>query len=84
VIFTENKVPGVFVIGHGRRRVECADESTRAGLDPRVGRINTARNVAAGTLRGVAYKKAAHLEVKYPRCRVRRSGDLRASSPTFC
>ena len=84
MIFTEIKVPGVFVIELERRPVECADESTRARLDPRVGRINTPRNVAAGTLRGVDYQKAAHLEVKYPRCRVRRSGDLRVSSPTFC
>jgi hypothetical protein len=84
MIFAVIKVPGVLVIELERRRVECADEFTRAELDPRVGRINTARHAAACTLRDVDYQIEAHLEVKYPLCRIQGSGDLRVSSSTFC
>ncbi len=96
MIFTETKIPGVFVIELERRRDErgffarqwCADEFARAGLDPRVAQINTARSVAAGTLRGVHYQKAPHAEVKLVRCTRGAvfdvAVDLRVDSPTFC
>ncbi len=96
MIFTETKIPGVFVIELEQRRDErgffarqwCADEFTRAGLDPRVAQINTAHSVAAGTLRGVHYQKAPRAEVKLVRCTRGAvfdvAVDLRAGSATFC
>ena len=96
MIFTETKIPGVFVIELERRsddrgffaRQWCADEFVRAGLDPRVAQINTARSVAAGTLRGLHYQRAPHAEVKLVRCTRGAvfdvAVDLRVGSPTFC
>jgi dTDP-4-dehydrorhamnose 3,5-epimerase len=96
MIFTETKIRGVFLIELDPRRDDrgffarqwCAEEFTRAGLDPRVAQINTARSVAAGTLRGVHYQKAPHAEVKLVRCTRGAvfdvAVDLRAGSPTFC
>src|SRR5262245_61496142 len=96
MIFTETKIPGVFVIELERRRDErgffarqwCADECIRAGLDPRVAQINTARSRAAGTLRGVHYQKPPHAEVELVRCTHGAvfdvAVDLRVGSPTFC
>jgi dTDP-4-dehydrorhamnose 3,5-epimerase len=96
MIFTETKIRGVFVIELEPRRDErgffarewCADEFTRAGLDPRVAQINTARSVAAGTLRGMHYQKAPNAEVKLARCARGAvfdvAVDLRGDSPTFC
>jgi dTDP-4-dehydrorhamnose 3,5-epimerase len=96
MIFTETKISGVIVIELEPRRDErgffarqwCADEFTRTGLDPRIAQINTARSVAAGTLRGVHYQKAPHAEVKLVRCTRGAvfdvAVDLRAGSPTFC
>jgi dTDP-4-dehydrorhamnose 3,5-epimerase len=59
----EARILGVFVIELELRfdergffaRQWCADEFTRAGLDPRVAQINTARSVIAGTLRSIHY-----------------------------
>lgn len=96
MIFTETKIPGVFVIELERRPDErgffarqwCADEFARAGLDPRIAQINTARSVAAGTLRGVHYQQAPYAEVKLVRCTRGAvfdvAVDLRVASPTFC
>lgn len=96
MIFHQTKIPGVFVIELEQRhdgrgffaRQWCADEFARAGLDPRVAQINTARSVAAGTLRGVHYQRAPHAEVKLVRCTRGAvfdvAVDLRADSPTFC
>jgi dTDP-4-dehydrorhamnose 3,5-epimerase len=96
MIFTETKIPGVFVIELERRsddrgffaRQWCADEFIRAGLDPRVAQINAARSLAAGTLRGVHYQRAPHAEVKLVRCTRGAvfdvAVDLRVGSPTFC
>jgi dTDP-4-dehydrorhamnose 3,5-epimerase len=96
MIFTETKIPGVFVIELERRSDErgffarqwCAEECARAGLNPAVTQINVARSTATGTLRGVHYQKAPHAEVKLVRC-TRGSVfdvavDLRPESPTFC
>jgi dTDP-4-dehydrorhamnose 3,5-epimerase len=76
MIFTETEIPGVPVSELERRLDErgffprqwCADEFTRARLDPRIAQINTARSVAADTLRSVHYQKAPHAEVKLVRC----------------
>jgi dTDP-4-dehydrorhamnose 3,5-epimerase len=96
MIFRETKIHGVFMIELEPRRDErgffarqwCAEELTRAGLDPRVAQINTARSLAAGTLRGVHYQKAPHAEVKVVRCTRGAvydvAVDLRAGSSTFC
>jgi dTDP-4-dehydrorhamnose 3,5-epimerase len=96
MIFTETTIGGVFVIELERRRDErgffarqwCAEEFERAGLDPGVAQINTARSAAAGTLRGVHYQKAPHAEAKLVRCTRGAvfdvAVDLRVGSPTFC
>jgi dTDP-4-dehydrorhamnose 3,5-epimerase len=96
MIFTETRIPGVFVIELEQRRDGrgffarqwCADEFSRAGLDPRVTQVNMARSLAAGTLRGVHYQKAPHAEVKLVRCSRGAvfdvAVDLRFGSPTFC
>jgi dTDP-4-dehydrorhamnose 3,5-epimerase len=95
MIFTKTKIPGVFVVELEPRRDErgffarqwCADEFARAGLDTRIAQVNTARSVAAGTLRGMHFQRAPHAEVKLVRCT---SGavfdvavDLREDSATF-
>jgi dTDP-4-dehydrorhamnose 3,5-epimerase len=96
MIFTETKIPGVFVIELEQWRDErgffarqwCADEFARAGLHPRVAQINTARSEMAGTLRGIHYQKPPHAEAKLVRCARGAvfdvAVDLRADSPTFC
>jgi dTDP-4-dehydrorhamnose 3,5-epimerase len=93
--FTETKLAGVFVVELERRSDErgffarqwCADELARAGLDPRLSQINTARSIAAGTLRGIHYQRAPHAEVKLVRCTRGAvfdvAVDLRADSPTY-
>ncbi len=95
MIFNETRIAGVVVVELEPRRDErgffarqwCADEFARAGLDTRVAQINTARSVAAGTLRGLHYQVAPHAEVKVVRCT---QGavfdvvvDLRPGSPTL-
>lgn len=96
MIFQSTGIAGVFVVELERRnddrgffaRQWCADEFLRAGLNPALAQINTARSVAAGTLRGIHYQKAPHSEAKLVRC-VRGAVfdvavDLRRDSPTFC
>ena len=93
---SETKIAGVYVVEIERRSDErgffarqwCAEEFARAGLDPRLVQINTARSLATGTLRGIHFQKQPHAEVKLIRC-VRGAVfdvavDLRAGSPTFC
>ena len=95
MIFTETRISGVFLIELERRHDErgffarqwCAEEMARAGLDPRVAQINTARSSAVGTLRGLHYQKEPHAEVKLVRCTRGAvfdvAVDLRPESPTF-
>jgi dTDP-4-dehydrorhamnose 3,5-epimerase len=68
-------------------RLWCEDEFTRAGLNPRIAQINTARSAAAGTLRGMHFQLAPHAEAKLVRCTRGAvfdvAVDLRADSPTF-
>jgi dTDP-4-dehydrorhamnose 3,5-epimerase len=95
VIFAKTKIDGVFVVELEPRRDErgffarqwCADEFTRAGLNPGIAQINTARSAAAGTLRGLHFQVAPHAEAKLVRCTRGAvfdvAVDLRAGSPTF-
>lgn len=95
MIFAKTRIAGVFVIELEPRRDErgffarqwCADEFMRTGLDTRIAQINTARSLAAGTLRGVHYQTAPHAEVKLVRCTRGAvwdvAVDLRADSATF-
>jgi len=94
--FNETKIKGLFVIDLEPRRDErgffarqwCADEFARAGLNPTVSQINTARSVAAGTLRGMHYQAAPDTEAKLVRCTRGAvfdvAVDLRFESPTCC
>lgn len=93
--FNATKIAGVTVIELERRSDErgffarqwCADEFTKAGLDPRIAQINTARSSAAGTLRGVHFQTVPHMETKLVRCTRGRvfdvAVDLRPESETF-
>lgn len=93
--FLQTGIAGVVVVELERRSDErgyfarqwCAEEFIRAGLNPALSQINTARSIAAGTLRGIHYQKAPHAEAKLVRC-VRGAVydvavDLRPDSPTF-
>lgn len=93
--FTQTKLPGVVVVDLERRsddrgffaRQWCAEEMVRAGLNPSLSQLNTARSSAAGTLRGIHYQKAPHGEVKLVRCTRGAvfdvAVDLRPGSATF-
>ena len=95
MIFTKTKIDGVVVIDLEQRRDErgffarqwCADEFARAGLNPKISQINTARSAVAGTLRGVHYQVAPHAEAKLVRCTRGAvfdvAVDLRSGSSTF-
>lgn len=85
---------GVFVIDLERHvdargwfaRTWCAEEFTRAGLDPCVAQCSSSFNAKRGTLRGMHYQAAPHEEAKLVRC-VRGAMfdvalDLREGSPT--
>lgn len=68
-------------------RVWCADEFARHGLDSRAAQANLGVNPRRGTLRGLHYQVAPHLEAKLVRC-LRGSAwdvlvDLRPDSVTF-
>jgi len=93
--FSPTTIAGVHVIELERRsddrgffaRQWCGEEMRRAGLDPRLAQINTARSTASGTLRGVHFQRQPHAEVKLVRCTRGAvfdvAVDLRADSPTF-
>ena len=96
MIFTETRLSGVFVIDIEPHRDErgffarqwCAREFAEAGLDTRIAQINTAHNIAAGTLRGLHFQVAPDGESKLVRCPRGAifdvAVDLRPQSPTFC
>ncbi len=94
--FVPTGIAGVFVVELERRTDErgffarqwCAEEFARAGLNTALAQINTARSIAAGTLRGIHFQKAPHAEAKLVRC-IRGAVydvavDLRRDSLTFC
>ncbi len=95
MIFTPTPLPGAFVIDIELARDErgffartwCADEFTRHGLDPTVTQCSLSSNRMSGTLRGIHYQAAPHVETKLVTCV---SGaiydvivDLRPDSPAF-
>lgn len=96
MIFSETNLAGVYVIDLERRHDErgffarqwCKQEFVRAGLDPRLAQINTARSTVAGTLRGMHYQQAPQAEVKVVRCTRGAvfdvAVDLRRESSTYC
>jgi dTDP-4-dehydrorhamnose 3,5-epimerase len=68
-------------------RAWCADEFARHGLDARAAQANLGVNPRRGTLRGLHYQAAPHLEAKLVRC-LKGSAwdvlvDLRPESSTF-
>ena len=92
--FTEQRLPGVFLIELERRTDErgffarsfCVDELARAGLHADFPQGNVSFNTHRHTLRGMHYQAAPHGEVKIVGCT---AGaildvvvDLRAGSPT--
>ncbi len=95
MIFADTTIGGVFLVELEPRRDErgffarqwCADEFVRAGLNPAIAQINTARSLEAGTLRGLHYQLAPHAEAKLVRCTRGAvydvAVDLRAGSPTY-
>lgn len=95
MIFVRTKIEGVFVFELEPRRDDrgffarqwCAEEFTRAGLNPAIAQINTARSTAAGTLRGMHFQLPPHAEAKLVRCTRGAvfdvAVDLRPDSPTF-
>jgi len=96
MIFTRTSIDGVVVVDLELRRDDrgffarqwCAAELTKAGLDPRIAQINTARSIAAGTLRGMHFQIAPHAEAKLVRCNRGAvfdvAVDLRPDSASFC
>ena len=95
MIFTETRIPGVWIIETEPRGDErgwfargwCAAEFAAHGLDARIEQVNLARTERAGTLRGMHWQADPHGECKLVRCT--RGAlydvivDLREESPTF-
>lgn len=68
-------------------RLFCADSLAAAGWPGAIAQINHARTEVPGTVRGLHYQKAPHLEAKLVSCIRGRVWDvvvdMRESSPTF-
>lgn len=95
MIFTETIIPSAFIVDVERAeddrgsfaRTWCQYEFERMGLDGRYVQCSTSCNRRAGTIRGLHYQTAPHLEAKIVRC----TGgaifdvivDLRRDSPAF-
>ncbi len=95
MIFTQTIIPGAYVIAPEAKadprgsfaRTWCAFEFENMGLNPRLVQCSTSRNIRAGTLRGLHYQTAPHLEAKLVRC-TRGAAfdvivDMRVDSPAF-
>jgi dTDP-4-dehydrorhamnose 3,5-epimerase len=95
MFFNETKLPGAFVIEPQRLEDErgffsrsfCRHEFAQRGLNPDVAQCNISFNRDAGTLRGMHYQEAPHMEDKLIRCTRGRLHDvivdLRRESSTF-
>jgi dTDP-4-dehydrorhamnose 3,5-epimerase len=95
MIFTETRIPGVFIVQMEPRGDErgwfargwCAAEFRAHGLDARLEQVNIARTERRGTIRGLHWQAEPHGEAKLVRCT--RGAvwdvalDLRPASPTF-
>ncbi|MFO0429425.1 MAG: dTDP-4-dehydrorhamnose 3,5-epimerase [Planctomyces sp.] len=96
MIFTQTKIPGVWLIEPNRHtdergffaRTWCCTEFETRGLNPKLVQCSVSFNHRSGTLRGLHWQSAPHGECKVVRCT---RGlifdvvvDLRPDSPTFC
>lgn len=96
MIFTETPIKGAWLADLDRRtdhrgffaRAWCAGEFGANGMNTNVAQINVAHSPMAGTLRGIHWQVAPHLEAKTVRCVAGAVFDvvvdLRRDSPTFC
>ena len=95
MLFRRTRIHGAWIIDPGRRadtrgyfaRAWCVDEFATHGVDFAPVQANMVYSQRAGTLRGIHYQVAPHLEAKLVRC-TRGSVfdvlvDLRAGSDTF-
>src|SRR3989304_6162543 len=95
MIFRGTKLGGAFISEPQRledergffARTWCAREFEEHGLSTRLAQCSIAFNKQAGTLRGMHYQAAPHLEAKLVRCTAGAIYDvlidLRPDSPTF-
>lgn len=96
MIFTPTVLQGVFIIEQERSEDErgyfartwCLREFKARGLNHRLAQCSTSLSRKQGTLRGMHYQTAPHMEDKLVRC-IRGSVydvvvDLRPDSPTYC
>ena len=95
MLFTETRLPGVFVVEPQRLEDErgffarswCPEEFEAHGLNPRVAQCSISYNKKRGTLRGMHYQIAPHAEAKLVRCTMGAiydvALDLRPDSPAF-
>jgi dTDP-4-dehydrorhamnose 3,5-epimerase len=95
MIFTETKLPGVFVVAPERHEDErgffaqswTQREFEARGLDARLVECNLSYNKRRGTLRGMHFQRAPHAQGKLVRCTAGSiydvAIDLRPDSPTF-
>lgn len=93
--FTEQKLPGVYLIELERHQDErgffarqfCRQELAAHGLDFDIKQCNLSGNLRAGTLRGLHYQKDPYPEIKIVSCLQGRIFDvvvdLRPNSPTY-
>jgi dTDP-4-dehydrorhamnose 3,5-epimerase len=76
MVFTETKLPGVFLIDLDRKedvrgyfaRVFCVEEFRAQGLNPEVAQCSISFNRRKGTLRGMHWQAAPKAEAKLIRC----------------
>ena len=74
--FTETKLKGAFVVRLKKledqrgyfARGWCRDEFAKHGLNPNMVQLNTGFSHQKGTLRGMHYQEAPHVEAKFVRC----------------
>jgi dTDP-4-dehydrorhamnose 3,5-epimerase len=95
VIFTPIDIHGAFLVSmerHGDERgwfarAWCEDEFREHGIDIRLAQTNVSFNVRRGTIRGLHWQPAPHLEAKLLRCTAGEVfdviADVRTSSPSF-
>jgi dTDP-4-dehydrorhamnose 3,5-epimerase len=74
--FSPTKLEGCLIVrpkkiaderGHFAR-IFCQDEFVQHGLNPNMLQLNTGYGHRAGTVRGMHYQTAPHLEAKFVRC----------------
>lgn len=94
MIFTATALPGVFIVDIERKedprgffaRIACNDEFAAQGLSFRPVQASISWNPRRGTLRGLHYQAAPHVEAKIVRCTAGAIYDvvldLRSNSPT--